>query len=71
MHRPGAARRARCPAGRSEAGASLVEYALLIALIAVACVAAVALFGGSIADRILDSGSKLFSTALVLSRRST
>lgn len=31
-----------------ETGASLVEYALLIALIAVVCVAAVTLLGGSV-----------------------
>ena len=31
---------------RSERGASLVEYALLVALIAVVCIAAVAALGG-------------------------
>ena len=41
-----------------EEGASMVEYALLIALIAVVAVAAVATFGGALSDefdRIADS----------------
>jgi Flp pilus assembly pilin Flp len=47
-----------------EDGASLVEYALLIALIAVVCVAAITQFGGSngsgidrSADSIVNAGS--------------
>ena len=35
-------------AARDERGASLVEYALLLALIAVVCVAAVASLGGEV-----------------------
>ena len=44
---------------RSEAGASLVEYALLLALIAVVCIAAVGFFGGEVGDSFSRSGSKL------------
>ncbi|MFN2606715.1 MAG: Flp family type IVb pilin [Acidimicrobiales bacterium] len=33
--------------GRSERGAALVEYALLLALIAVVCIAALSLLGGN------------------------
>ena len=40
-----------------ERGASLVEYALLIALIAAACVLAVTFFGSSTADSFSKSGS--------------
>ena len=42
----------------SERGASLVEYALLVALIAVVCIAAVTLLGGNASskfDTIADS----------------
>ena len=35
----------------SERGASLVEYALLVALIAVVCVAAVSFFGGETSEK--------------------
>jgi pilus assembly protein Flp/PilA len=35
----------RAIAGRSERGAALVEYALLVALIAVVCIAAIGLLG--------------------------
>jgi hypothetical protein len=40
------------PAARSlrERGASLVEYALLLALIAVVCIGAVTMFGGETVD---------------------
>ena len=34
-----------------EEGASLVEYALLVALIAVVCIAAVTLLGGNASDK--------------------
>jgi pilus assembly protein Flp/PilA len=44
---------------RSEDGASLVEYALLIALIAVVCIAAMAYFGNEVGDSFSRSGSKL------------
>lgn len=36
---------------RRDNGASLVEYALLVALIAVVCVAAVAFFGGETSEK--------------------
>jgi len=42
-----------------EGGASLVEYALLLALITVVCVAAVAFFGNSVGDSFSRSASKL------------
>ena len=42
-----------------DAGASLVEYALLVALIAVVCVAAVAFFGGAVGESLSKSGSQL------------
>ncbi len=35
---------------RRDNGASLVEYALLVALIAIVCIAAVAYFGGETSD---------------------
>ena len=44
---------------RTEDGASLVEYALLVAFIAVVCIAAVAYFGGSVSDNLSKSGSAL------------
>jgi pilus assembly protein Flp/PilA len=42
-----------------ERGASLVEYALLVALIAIVCVAAVAFFGGAVSDCFSKSGSRI------------
>ena len=47
----------RC--SRSEDGASLVEYALLVAFIAVVCVAAVAFFGTELTDNFSRSASRL------------
>ena len=44
---------------RTERGASLVEYALLVALIAVVCIAAVTLLGGNISDRFDSVGSSV------------
>ncbi len=41
----------------SERGASLVEYALLVALIAVVCVAAVATLGGTASDKFSEINS--------------
>jgi pilus assembly protein Flp/PilA len=38
-------------------GASLVEYALLLALIAVVCISAVTFFGGSLDKSFSKSGS--------------
>ena len=49
----------RARLGRSERGASLVEYALLLALIAVVCIAAVTLLGGSARDKFSSVGSSI------------
>jgi Flp pilus assembly pilin Flp len=43
----------------SEDGASLVEYALLLAFIAVVCIAAVAFFGGEVSDSFSRTGSQI------------
>ena len=43
----------------TERGASLVEYALLVALIAVVCIAAVTLLGGAAASKFSDVGNSL------------
>ena len=43
----------------SERGASLVEYALLVALIAVVCVGAVTFIGGSAKAKLSTVGSSL------------
>ncbi len=45
--------------GRSELGASLVEYALLLALIAVVCIVAVGLLGGKANSKFQSVGSSL------------
>ena len=45
--------------GRSEQGAALVEYALLVALIAVVCIAAITILGNSTSDKFSEVGSKL------------
>lgn len=48
----------RLPSGTFDRGASLVEYALLVALIAIVCFAAVMFFGGSTSEtfsRVGDS----------------
>ena len=45
--------------GRDERGASLVEYALLVALIAVVCIAAVTILGGRAAEKFSGVGSSL------------
>ena len=44
---------------QSEAGASLVEYALLVALIAVVCVGAVTFIGSSASGKLSSVGSSL------------
>jgi pilus assembly protein Flp/PilA len=46
---------------KSERGASLVEYALLVALIAVVCIAAVTLLGTSARDKFNEVGSAVAS----------
>jgi pilus assembly protein Flp/PilA len=44
---------------QSERGASLVEYALLVALIAVVCIAAVSFLGGEVEDEFSRVGNSL------------
>ena len=44
---------------RTERGASLVEYALLVALIAIVCVAAVQFIGSSTNTKLSQVGSSL------------
>ena len=44
---------------KSERGASLVEYALLVALIAVVCIAAVTTLGKEAADKFSDVGNSI------------
>jgi pilus assembly protein Flp/PilA len=46
-------------ARRSEDGASLVEYALLVALIAVVCIVAVTLLGTNTSNKFSQVGSSL------------
>jgi pilus assembly protein Flp/PilA len=45
--------------GRTERGASLVEYALLVALIAVVCIVAVAFVGTAVSTKFSSVGSSL------------
>jgi pilus assembly protein Flp/PilA len=45
--------------GDAERGASLVEYALLVALIAVVCIAAVTLLGGNAAEKFSAVGNSI------------
>jgi pilus assembly protein Flp/PilA len=45
--------------GNSERGASLVEYALLVALIAVVCIVAITLLGTSASHKFSEVGSKI------------
>ena len=45
--------------GQDEKGASLVEYALLVGLIAVVCIGAVTFLGGKASDRFSSIGSSL------------
>ena len=47
----------------SERGASLVEYALLVALIAVVCIAAVAFLGRSGSSKLGDAGNEINGTS--------
>ena len=44
---------------KEERGASLVEYALLVALIAVVCIAAVSLLGSSASTKFSTIGSAI------------
>jgi len=50
---------ARC---KTDRGASLVEYALLIALIAIACIVAVTFFGDATGDTFSRVGSSVEAT---------
>ncbi len=45
--------------GRSDRGASLVEYALLVALIAVVCIVAVSLLGRNASKKFSAVGSAI------------
>ncbi len=45
--------------GDTERGASLVEYALLVALIAVVCIAAITLLGGNASKKFSAVGSSI------------
>jgi pilus assembly protein Flp/PilA len=45
--------------GRTERGASLVEYALLVALIAVVCIVAITFVGNRASDKFSSVGSNL------------
>ena len=49
----------RAKFGNSERGASLVEYALLVALIAVVCIVAIAFLGRSASSKFSNVGSNL------------
>jgi len=44
---------------RDERGASLVEYALLVALIAIVCIAAITMLGGNASDKFSQVGGSL------------
>ena len=44
---------------KTERGASLVEYALLVALIAVFCIAAMTFLAGKAADKLSHAGSEM------------
>lgn len=52
----------RARAGNCERGASLVEYALLLALIAVVCIAAVSLIGTSLSDNYDNTHTSIFGS---------
>jgi len=45
--------------GNTERGASLVEYALLVALIAVVCIAAVTILGQNASDKFDEIGTSI------------
>ena len=47
---------------KSERGASMVEYILLVALIALAVIAAVVFLRGQLSDKFNDAGSKVSSS---------
>jgi pilus assembly protein Flp/PilA len=45
--------------GGDEEGASLVEYALLVALIAIVCIIAITFLGGKASEKFSNIGSNL------------
>jgi pilus assembly protein Flp/PilA len=45
--------------GKDEEGASLVEYALLVALIAIVCIVAISFLGGRASSKVSNVGSSL------------
>ncbi len=45
--------------GRSQRGAALVEYALLLALIAVVCIGALTVLGGQAKDKFSTIGNSI------------
>jgi len=45
--------------GTTERGAALVEYALLLALIAVVCIIALGILGGGASSKFSNVGSKI------------
>ena len=45
--------------GQDQRGASLVEYALLVALIAVVCIVAISFLGGAASDKLSEVGSDI------------
>jgi len=45
--------------GRTERGASLVEYVLLVSLIAVVCIGAISLLGSSASTKFSSVGSSI------------
>ncbi len=49
----------RAHVGDTDTGASLVEYALLVALIAVLCIAALKFLGGKTSDAFSNIGSSI------------
>jgi pilus assembly protein Flp/PilA len=49
----------RARLARTERGASLVEYALLVALIAVVCIGAVTLLGGNANSKLGSAASSI------------
>ena len=47
---------------RSDRGATMVEYALMVAMIAMVCVAAVTFLGGATTDSLSGANSSIFSS---------
>lgn len=62
MKLPGTQRFRRLGRHGGERGASLVEYALLVVLIALVCVAAVTFFGGQTSETFQRVGDSVIAT---------